>query len=166
MTRAGCPVPDRLSSRNPRAAIPSSVHRKRIEPWRQVRRRGIPRRSRAARASLVAGGDGALADDDEPRLGPLVEPFGVGGSAAVVRGEEDIGRRLRGRTRDQLVETQLLEITGQEQVAPGEGDVEHEAAGVVGCLRVPAGRGVRDREPNAGRFPGLGRRDRLDRDAA
>ena len=99
------------------------------------------------------GGQGALADDDEAGFGPFVEPFGVGGSAAVVGGQEDIGRRLRGRPRDQLDESQLLQITGQEQVAAGEGDVEHEAAGVVGSLRVPAGGWVQDREPNAGPFP-------------
>ena len=42
--------------------------------------------------------------------------------------------------RDQRVEAGELEIAGQEHVPAGAGDVEHDAAGVVACLRVPAGR--------------------------
>ena len=51
-------------------------------------------------------------------------------------------------------------------MAAAEGDVEHEAACVVGGFRVPAGRRVPDRELNAGLFPRLGRGDRSHRDAA
>ena len=38
------------------------------------------------------------------------------------------------------VEAGELEVAGQENVAAGEGDVEHDAAGVVGRLRIPARR--------------------------
>ena len=78
-----------------------------------------------------------LADNNEPGLGPLVEPFGVGSPSAVVGGQENIGGRIGRRTFDQLVKTKLLKITGQEEMAPADSDVEHEAARVVRGLRVP-----------------------------
>ena len=77
--------------------------------------------------------DGALADNHEPGFCPLVEPLRVCGSAAVVRGQEDIGRRLGRRTLDQLVETELLEITRQEEMAPD--DRRRRARGFVRCQR-------------------------------
>ena len=94
-----------------------------------------PRAQKRNPASLdgsesIAGirSQGTLADDHEPGLGPLVEPRGVCGPSAVVRGQKDIGGRNRRRTVDQLVETKLLEITRQEESAPAIADVEHEAS--------------------------------------
>ena len=112
------------------------------------------------------GGDRTLADDHEPGFGPPVEPFRVGGLAAVVWGQENIGRRLGRRTLDQLVQTQLLEIARQEQMAPVEGDVEHETACVVGGFRVPAVRRMRNCELDASLVPRPGCRDRVHRDAS
>ena len=141
---------------NARVTIPSSVHVQWIDPWRQVRKRGIPLSLDGSEGIARVRRDGALADNHEPRPGPLVEPVGVGGSAAVVGSQEDIGGRLRRRTVDQLVETQLLEITRQEEMSSVEGDVEHETSRIVGGFRVPAVRRVRHRELNAGLFPRSG----------
>ena len=99
---------------------------------------------------IVASGDErTLADDDLPRSGPLVKPVGVGGLAAVVWCQENVRAWVRGMAVDQFVEPELLEITRQEQMAPAEGDVEHETACVVRRLRVPPGRRVPHRELDA-----------------
>ena len=89
----------------------------------------------------------ALADHNEPRLGPAVEPFGVGGLAAMVRSQKNIRGRPRGRTADQLIKSEQLEISGQEQMASAEGDVEHKTSRVVRGFRVPAGGRMPNREP-------------------
>ena len=61
----------------------------------------------------------------------------------MVGSKDHFRRRVGPRLCDQLVEAGELEIAGQEHVAAGEGDVEHDAAGVVARLGVPAGGGCR-----------------------
>ena len=83
-----------------------------------------------------------------------------------MRGQEDVRRRHRRGPRDQLGEALLFKVARQKQMAPGAGDVEHQAAGVIRGLGVPAGGGVQHGELDAGILPGLGRRERSQRDAA
>ena len=64
-------------------------------------------------------------------VGPSVQCGQVGRIAAVVRGQQDVGRRLGVWVPQQINKPQLLQVAGQQQVAAVMGDVEHEAAGVV-----------------------------------
>ena len=103
-----------------------------------------------------------LADDNGPRLRPFVEPSRVGGFASMVRGEHHVGWRLGSGLAYKLVEPRLFEIARQKKVSARECDVEHQAAGVVRSLGIPAGAWVQDREVHAAGFPRFGSRGRPD----
>ena len=103
-----------------------------------------------------ARGRGTLADDDRPRPGPGIEPWRVGGLAAVVGGQHQVNRRVGGRQPGELDRAELVEVAGEQEVPASLLDVEHEAAGVVRGLRVPAGGRVQHREPRPASLPGRG----------
>ena len=107
-------------------------------PRCQVRRRGIPLRSRGVRASVVPGGGHPLADHDGPWPGPGVKPRRIGGLAAVVGSQHQVDRRVGLRFGGQLDEAELIEVAGEQKMTASVLDVEHQAAGVVGGFRVPA----------------------------
>ena len=63
---------------------------------------------------LGSRGGGTLADDHKSWIGPLKQPVGIGGPAAVVGGEERV--EGPGRLCQQRVKAFLLEVAGQQGV--------------------------------------------------
>ena len=84
----------------------------------------------------------------------------------MVGGQHQVDRRAGPRTRGQLHGSKLIEVAGQQEVPAALIDVEHQAAGVVGGLRVPASRWMQHRESRRAVLPACRRGDGPHRNAA
>ena len=142
----------------------SELHRKWMAPRSQVRRRGIPPRSRGVRASRRSRRGRPLADDDGPGPGPGIEPRGIGGLAAVVRGQHQVNW-LGLRLGDQLDKAQLIKVAGEQKVSAPMRNVKHQAAGVIRGFGVPVWWRMEHCELCRALVPGCRRGDRAHRDA-
>jgi len=81
-------------------------------------------------------GGHALADDDGKGPRPGIEPRGIGGLTAMVRGQHQVDRLGLGLG-NHLDKTQLIKVAGEQKVAASVRNVKHKAAGVVRGLGVP-----------------------------
>ena len=100
-----------------------------------------------------SGDRGPLADHDGPGLGPGIEPRGIGGLTAVVRGQHQVNR-LGLRLGDQLDKTQLIKVAGEQKVPAPMRNVKHQAAGVVRGFGVPVWWRMEHRELRRALVPG------------
>ena len=118
------------------AAISSSVHVTRIDP-----RPGAQERDSNAfeRSKGIARMDcRALCSTTTNRgrlIGKASRDWRIGHHGVATRTPR--GGRVWRRTLDQLVETRLLKIARQQEMAAAKSDVEHETVRVVGSLRMP-----------------------------
>src|SRR5208337_187129 len=94
-----------------------------------------------------------LADHDGSGPGPGIEPRGIGGLTAVVRGQHQVDR-LGLRLGDQLDDTQLIKVAGEQKVPAPMRNVKHQAAGVVRSLGVPVWWWMEHRELRRALVPG------------